>query len=279
MAVLGSAVPVSALLVDYPLSAGQALRYVVAGVLLTALARLRSTTGWRGVLPAQARPSDVGRLLAVAAVGMVGFNVCLIEACRRASPSLVGSMVGTSPLVLALAAPLLRGRRPGLRAVTAGAVVAAGVVAVEGFGAGDPLGLLFAAGAMLGDVSFSLVALPLLGRWGPLRTAAAACWAAAAELVALAAVTGQPLVARPTLPEALALAHLAVLMTALAFVLWYSGLERLGAARAGLFVGVVPLTAAAVSVLSGAEPLTLHVTLGTLTVGTGLLLGLRTAPR
>ena len=54
--------------------------------------------------------------------------------------------------------------------------------------------------------------------------------------------------------DLLAAAHLAVVVTALAFVLWYGAVARLGAARAGLFTGVVPVTAAVVVLLGGPAP-------------------------
>ena len=54
--------------------------------------------------------------------------------------------------------------------------------------------------------------------------------------------------------DLLAAAHLAVFVTALAFVLWYGAVDRIGAARAGLFTGVVPVTAAVGGVLLGARP-------------------------
>ena len=38
----------------------------------------------------------------------------------------------------------------------------------------------------------------------------------------------------------------------MAFVLWYSGVRRLGASRAGLFTGVAPVAAAAAGLLLGA---------------------------
>ena len=43
--------------------------------------------------------------------------------------------------------------------------------------------------------------------------------------------------------EAVAFAYLAVVVTALAFVLWYEALDRLGSARAGLLAGLVPVSA------------------------------------
>lgn len=73
----------------------------------------------------------------------------------------------------------------------------------------------------------------------------------------------------------LATGYLAVAVTAVAFVLWYSGVRRLGASRAGLFTGVAPVAAAVAGLLLGAllpRPL---VWAGMAVVVTGLALGLR----
>lgn len=47
----------------------------------------------------------------------------------------------------------------------------------------------------------------------------------------------------PSPTEAAAFGYLGVLVTATAFFLWYDALRRLGAARAGLFAGPVPVGA------------------------------------
>lgn len=52
----------------------------------------------------------------------------------------------------------------------------------------------------------------------------------------------------------LALGYLAVTVTAIAFVLWYSAVSRIGADRAGLLTGVAPASAALTGVILG-EPL------------------------
>ncbi len=83
----------------------------------------------------------------------------------------------------------------------------------------------------------------------------------------------------PTATETAALAYLAVVVTAVAFLLWYSGLARLGAARAALFAGLVPVAALAASVALGVESPTWHAVAGVLAVGAGLVLGLAPRPR
>jgi threonine/homoserine efflux transporter RhtA len=55
--------------------------------------------------------------------------------------------------------------------------------------------------------------------------------------------------------QMLAIGYLAVGVTAVAFILWYSCVDGLGAGRAGLLTGVAPVAAAVIGVfVSGAMP-------------------------
>jgi len=91
----------------YPVLGGQAVRYLAAGILLAAWARLQ-----RKPLP---RP--VGRewawLAALAAIGLAGCSVLMIQATRVADPASVGVIIGAAPLVIIIAAAITAGRRPG----------------------------------------------------------------------------------------------------------------------------------------------------------------------
>lgn len=71
----------------------------------------------------------------------------------------------------------------------------------------------------------------------------------------------------------LAVGYLAVAVTAVAFVLWYSSIQRLGAAVAGLLTGVAPVATAAGVALGGPAPRPL-VWVGIAFVTSGLALGL-----
>ncbi|MGW6412939.1 EamA family transporter [Streptomyces vinaceus] len=75
-----------------------------------------------------------------------------------------------------------------------------------------------------------------------------------------------------------AVGHLAVMVTAVAFLLWYRTVAAVGAGRAGLLTGVAPLAAAAIGALSGGGIPGPPVWLGLVVVVAGLALGLR-APR
>jgi drug/metabolite transporter (DMT)-like permease len=140
-------------------------------------------------------------------------------------------------------------------------------------------GLLAALGALACEAAFSLVAAPLLR---PLGAVAVSAWAAILAvpllLAAGAAIDGPAgLLAPPTAAEALGLAWLAVAVTAVAFVLWYSSVRTLGVERTGLFTGVLPVSALLVAALLGRAELTAGRLAGALLVGAGIAAGLLAA--
>jgi drug/metabolite transporter (DMT)-like permease len=260
--IVGSSFAVSAEIAALPHAFGQALRYAAAAILLALV--LRGRLG---------RPSraDGLRLAAVAAFGAVGFNLFLVAAVERADPSLVGVVIGCAPLLLVA----LSGGRPDARLLGAAAIVVAGAALVQGTGdGGGATGLALAAGALVCECLFSLLAAPLLPKLGPLRFSAHATWIAAA-MFALLSVAEFGDVRMPDGTETAALAFLAVLPTALAFVLWYTAVHRLGVDRAGLLVGLMPVAALATSILLGFEPARPEQLAGVLIVAAGVTTGLR----
>jgi drug/metabolite transporter (DMT)-like permease len=266
MVLLGSSVAAASALVAYPIAGGQALRYGLAGVLLVVLARAR--------LP-RLSVAQAARLLALAASGLAGFNAFLIAALREADAATVGVIVGCVPVVLALAGPMIERRPLSARVVAAALAVASGAAAVQwADGRLSLAGLGFALGALACEAAFSLLAVPLLVSLGPRGVSVYACLFAVPLLVVIAfAFDGADALPMPSWREAAALAHLAVLVTALGFVLWYSGLARLGVERAGLFTGLVSVSALVSAWMIGASAITPLRLLGALTVGVGVAAG------
>lgn len=225
--------------------AGQALRYSGAFFLLGMLAL--------GLPGARRRPSrrEWLRLTALAAVGLVGFNLALIAAVGRATPALVGSVVGAAPVALILAGSLAERRRPRTGALLGACLVCGGVVVAQGGGSASLHGLLLAGVALVSEVSFTLLPRPLLPSLGPLLVSTYACGLAVPMLAGMAAVSAGPDVIVPNGSEAFALVWLMVLTTTIGFLMGYAGVDRLGEARAGLFTGCIPLGALFVSGLTG----------------------------
>jgi drug/metabolite transporter (DMT)-like permease len=269
MAVLGGSVGLSALLVAYPTLTGQALRYAVAAAGLAMLTRLGGTAGtW----PTRA---ELARLAALAATGLAWFNYCLLVAVRHGDGAIVGTVVGFTPLVLAVLGPALRGQRPGGRLLAAAGVVVAGAALVYGGGHTDAIGLAAAVGTLAGEVAFSMLAAPLLGRLGPMRVSTWSCALAVPLLGVAALLAGEPARWRlPTAAEGWVLVYLGVVVTVLAFPVWYAGVHRLGVERAGLFAALLPVTAlVAASIVERQVPGTVQVA-GVCLVATGLATGL-----
>ena len=272
MACVGGSVAVSAVLTDAPMFTTQALRYALAGLLLLAFARISRV---RLLRP---RGAEWLWFAGIAATGLVLFNVALVQGARHAEPAVLGVAVASVPVLLAAVGPLLEGRGPSPAVLAGAVVVTVGAALVQGLGRSDGTGLAWAAVAFGCEAAFTLLAVPVLGRHGPIGVSVHTVWLAAVMLAVLGPLhEGPTAVARLRGTDLLAGAYLAVAVTAVAFVLWYACVSRLGAGRAGLLTGVAPIAAAMAGVaLGGAAPRPL-VWVGIAVVALGLVVGLRTA--
>lgn len=267
MFLVGTLAGVSGVIQDYPVYGGQALRYLLAAAALLAVTRL---AGLRAV---RLTVREGALLAALSLFGLVIFNVCVIEATRRGGPALVGTVLGAVPLALALL-----GGRPSPRVLGAATVVVAGATLATGLGSGDLPGLMWSLGALFCELCFSLLAIPLLPKLGAVRVSAYS----AALAVPLLAVTGllldgTAMLRVPTIPEALGLGYQAVIVTTVAFFLWYDALPRIGAATAGLFAGLIPVGAIATGAVLGLGTPSAPDLLGAALVVTGIVIGLSAA--
>lgn len=271
MSLVGSLAAVSATIRDYPFYGGQAIRYAVAAAVLLAIAR-RMGRGPRLNL------RDLVLLTALAATGLAWFNLCVVTATRYASPPLVGTLIACLPVVLALAGPLQQRRRPSPRTVGAALVVTAGAAVTSGFGTGGLAGLLWSLGALAGEVCFSMLAVPLLPKLGATRLSGYAAAMAVPMLLAVGAVAdGARMLRMPTPREIVAYGYISLIITVVAFFLWYDALGRLGADRAGLFAGVVPVSAVVWTMLLGLGVPRPAELAGAALVAAGVVLGLAPA--
>ena len=275
MLILGASVSISRLILDYPPLTGQAGRYALAAAVLMLLVALVRRRGGTAVRPSR---RDLAVLVALAATGLVAFNLLLLGALRHADAPVVGTVVGAAPLGLALLGPMLTGGRPSARLATAAAVVVAGTAVVHGGGSAGtatPAGLFAALGALAGEILFSLLAAAVLPRLGALRVSAYSCAMAVPMLLLAALAAGEPARWRPpTAAEAAALGYLALALTVGAFLAWFTGLRRLGVERAGMFVGILPVATLAATAIQDLRPPDPTQAAGVLVVAAGLTLGL-----
>ncbi|MFF0011198.1 DMT family transporter [Streptomyces sp. NPDC005374] len=270
MTFVGSSVTVSHTLVDAPLFSTQAVRYVAATALLVVLARF---AGARLVWP---RGWEWLWLAGLAVTGLVLFNVAVVRGVAHAEPAVIAVAVACVPLLLGVIGPLLERRRPSRQVLLAAPVVMAGAVLVEGTGRTDAVGVAWAALALGCEAAFTLLAVPVLGRHSPWGVSVHATWLGGALLAVLGVTREGPSAVRElTGVQWAAVGYLTLLVTAVAFVLWYSTVRSVGAGRAGLLTGIAPLAAAVVSAATGTGVPGPTVWLGIAVVIVGLVVGLR----
>ncbi|WP_262852648.1 DMT family transporter [Mumia quercus] len=274
MALVGGSVAVSHVLVDAPLMTAQAVRYAAAALVLVLVAR-----GLGRALPLP-RGREWPLLLLLAGSGLVLFNVALVRGAEHAEPAAIAVAVASVPVVLGVVGPLLEGRTPTARILVAAGVVTAGSILVQGTGQTDATGVAYAGLALACEAAFTLLAVPLLPRLGAWGVSTYAVVIGAVMFAALAVpLEGVGAVRRLDATHLAAVAYLAVMVTAVAFVLWYATVARVGSASAGLLTGVAPVAAALLGVaVTGHLPGPLVWT-GVAVVVAGLASGLRVRRR
>jgi drug/metabolite transporter (DMT)-like permease len=270
MAFVGGSVAASGTLAGAPLCTVQSLRYGVACLLLLGYARAR------GVRIVRPRPADWLWLLGVTAAGLVIFNIALVRGAGHAEPAVLGVAVSCVPLLLAAIGPVQHGERPRVPVLAGAALVTCGAGLVQGLGRSDAIGLGWAVVVLVCEAAFTLLAVPLLARHGALGVSVHTTWLAALIFAVLGVTAEGPgALTRLDRGDLAACGYLAVGVTAVAFVLWYTTVQRLGAGRAGLLTGVAPIAAAVAGVVLGGPAPRSLVWLGVAVVVGGLAVGLR----
>jgi len=252
MILVGANVPVGKLLAaELPVPVILFLRCLLACLVLAPLGLLTP-------LGPIARPSRAAGLnLALQALfGTLLYNVALLAGLRRTGALEAGLVLATLPAIVAVGAALFLHERLTLRsslavllAVGGMAMLASTRPTAPGTLAGDALVLV----GVCGEAAYVLLAKRNSGRLG---VVAATFWMQVASVAFLA------LFAIPALPDAVftwrligLLAFHGLTASVLAVLLWYGGLRRVPAATAGVFAGLLPLTAGALAIeLLGETP-------------------------
>ncbi|WP_454050610.1 DMT family transporter [Cellulomonas sp. Marseille-Q8402] len=248
---------------DSPLWGG-VLRALPAGLVLLVLARRlpRGSWWWR---------SAVLGLLTTGA-----FFALVYVAAQTLPTSIASTVMAVGPVAMMLAAWVLLGQRPRLRAVVGGMLGVAGVaVMLLGGEAGaglDPGGVVASVAAMV----LSSVGYVLATRWrGEIDVLPLTAWQlVAGALVLLPAavvVEGAPPALDGT--AVLGFAYVSLVATALANVAWFASLRRLGPSTVGLVGLLNPVTGVLLGTVLAAETLTGRQVLGIAVVLGAMVLG------
>jgi probable blue pigment (indigoidine) exporter len=218
-----------------PLLAG-VLRALPAGLLLLALTRRLPTGGWWW------------RSAVLGALNIGVFFALLFVSAYRLPGGMAAVLGAAQPLVVAALTVLLPAERVSLRTVLAGLVGAAGVTlaVLTATARLDPIGVL----AGLAGTASMATGLVLTKRWGrpgvSLLTATGWQLTAGGLLLLPLALTVESLPARLSGANVAGYAYLSLVGTALAYTIWFRGLERLPAAKVSLLGLLSPVVATAV---------------------------------
>lgn len=217
-----------------------ALRALPAGVLLVAITRQlpQGSWWWRA-----------------AVLGTLNFAVffALLFAAAYRLPGGVAATVGAiQPLVVMSLAVTVLGERAVPTKVAAGFVGLAGVglLVLDGGARLDPIGVI----AALGGAMSMATGTVLVQRWGrPVSALTFAGWqltVGGVLLVPLALIVeGAP--GSLTIANVAGFAYLATVGGALAYTLWFSGIERLGARNVTFLSLLSPMVATTIGVIAG----------------------------
>ncbi|MCX5067930.1 DMT family transporter [Micromonospora lupini] len=232
-------------------------RYLLAAVILVAVLLLREGSaalrlGGRGV-----------EVVVLGVVGFAGFNLLTNLALEHAAPQQISLFVATTPVITQLVRWARDGVRPKplLLALSLVALLGVGLVITRGSLAGlgqFGLGGLMMIGAVLGWGIYTHGA-SRFGAWSPLRFTTLTALAGTAAM--LAASIGADAVGWQHAPAAAdlvavtpQLAYAVIVAAVVAVLAWNTGVQRLGAANAALFMNLVPVTTFVVQIARGYRP-------------------------
>jgi drug/metabolite transporter (DMT)-like permease len=221
-----------------------ALRFVIASLLVFAVLRARGETG----LPER---RDVPRIIFLGLLGNVVYQMCFILGLDRTRAGHAAVILALTPVLTAFLSMLTGHERPGARTWLGASLSIAGIGLVSGAGI-----RLEGREALVGDAilvtacvawaTYTVGSRPIVRRYGAVRTTAWTLWTGAVGLLAL----GTPALLRQDWAALDArawggLAFSATFAIGLAYLIWYRGVERIGNTRTAIFSNLTPVVALA----------------------------------
>jgi drug/metabolite transporter (DMT)-like permease len=231
------------------------LRWAFVIVVLWPLFGREVRERWSDISP------KLGRIIAMAALGYTGFNALYYIAAHHTTAINMGILQGTVPVFVLLGAFLVHGTRASLAQMLGVLITMVGVVVVATKGAPQDLIHL---GLNPGDLALIIACILYAFYTIGLKDRPTLSGAGFFTLMALvAAVTSVPLVVWeamrgdlmwPTLTGWLVVVWIAVFPSTLAQLCYLRGVDLIGPGRAGVYVNLVPVFAAALGVGLIGEP-------------------------
>jgi len=225
--------------------------------------------------------SQLVQILGLGFFGIYAYTLFFFHGLQYTDASRASLIVASNPAVMAIVTYLCFRQRLGraqllgvaLCLLGAGCVVLAR--APGAIGQGNWIGDASIFGCVLSWVIFSVFCTRVVTQIGALHTVTYAVFAGAAMLSLHAVVNTSMSIASIRLLSArdlISLAYLGAVGSALAYVMYYDAIARIGATRAGSFIALNPLTAVMAGALLLGEQLTGAMLAGGTLVITGILL-------
>lgn len=244
----------SSVLADVPPLWAAALRFLFGAAVMLAVAR------WRGDDLARLARDHWRAHVLLGILGIVGFNLFFFYAMAQTSAANGALIMATNPLLTTLLASALLREQVGSRQLAALPIALAGVAVVISRGDltqlshfaiahGDALMLC----ANLVWACYNVATRRFMPHGSPVGNTALMMTVGATVLTVVAMAQGGDF-ALPGVHAGVALAIMVLGGTVLAYLFWGMGIQRLGAARAALFLNLVPVFAMLISGVIGTPP-------------------------
>lgn len=255
---------------DFPQVPFNALRLLLAtAVFLTVLALRRRDDEKR------LTRADWGRLVLLGLVGHLVYQLCFLAGVARTSVANSSLIFGCTPVAVAIMAAVA-GHDRLTRAQTAGAVLSlAGIYAIVGpqavVSSATLVGDVLVVGGMLSWSMYSVAAQPLLKRHSPIVVTG---WSMAIGTAFYMVIAAGPMLRTEwediSLFSWALMASSSLLALALAYMIWYTAVQRIGSARTSVYSNLTPVIAMVVAAVWLGEAVNVAQVIGAGLILTGI---------
>lgn len=274
MGIVGTSVTANKYLVGHiPIMLAMELRFLLAVILLVLITVLvedrlpRIPLRLHGILAAQAL------------FGVVAFNILILIGLDMTTATVSGIITAATPALIAIMSFVL-GDRLGRTAWLGVIVAIGGVILVnlltspsEDIARRPILGGVLVFLAVIGEAAYTILGRYVTREVSPFATATYICLYGAAMFLPIALWDLRDFDASDVPASTwVAILYLAVVVTVVAFVLWFKGLTTVPASIAGAFTGMIPITAVVSAGILLNEPIGPAHILGIVCVITGIIL-------
>ena len=235
-----------------PLSAA-AWRFLLAGLAMTLYMLLAEGVNWQGLR------RNLLALAAMAAVGILGFNIAFFFGLQTTS-SVNGALIMTlNPTITVILTTLIIGEAVSWKQVLGLALSFCGVITVVT--GGNPAALLqhfhFAIGdalILIGNLcwaAYSVIGKKWVRDLSSIQTTTSTMLIGALVMIAIALSTHGGSLPLPSAQSFGAIAIMAIFGTVLAYLWWNNGIRTIGPARTAVFFDLVPIFTMLIAIMLG----------------------------